>query len=68
METLMKCTGAFLVILILGLSVLVGFVDDSSDVRVEENSVSVTTKGKVGVNITENMCINPTSGAIEFCL
>lgn len=35
--------------------------------QVQDNPMGITTQGRVGVRMTENLCIDPATGQTQFC-
>jgi hypothetical protein len=44
--------------------------NDSTSLKTEaqNSSIGITTSGRVGVKLTENLCINSATGVTEVCL
>lgn len=57
-----------LIALVISVGVLVSLADDTpSEADKSDSVVAVGISGQVGVKISDNLCINPFTGAPEVC-
>lgn len=57
-----------LIALVISIGVLVSLADSrESSNEVQKSSIGIGVNGQVGVKISDNLCVNPSTGAAEVC-
>lgn len=62
----MKKLIAFIVAVLLAITVLVCMADTNDFVETQE-TIGFNVKGQVGVKLDQNVCLNPNNGQVEIC-